>query len=270
MEAYMKHIVFFSGGIGSYFAGKRVIERYGKENVVLLFTDTKMEDKDLYRFLNDASLFLGVPITTIADGRTPWDVFEQEELIGNSRFANCSKYLKQRLSKRWIKKHFKKDECILYLGIDWSEEHRKHAPIKNWAPYKVEFPMCEEPYLSKPEMLALLAYDGIKIPRLYEMGYAHNNCAGFCVRAGQGHFKHLYETQPELYKYHEEKERKLMEHIYNKTGIKRTILKKQVNGENYYYTLKELREKIEKEPHQIDLFDIGGCGCFVDDESAPE
>lgn len=48
----MKHIVLYSGGLGSYFTAKRLIERgIPKEDIVLLFTDTKIEDIDLYRFL---------------------------------------------------------------------------------------------------------------------------------------------------------------------------------------------------------------------------
>lgn len=37
----MKHVVFFSDGIGSYMTAKRVIEKHGKNNVDLLFTDAK-------------------------------------------------------------------------------------------------------------------------------------------------------------------------------------------------------------------------------------
>ena len=47
----MKHIIFFSGGLGSWATAKRVIDRYGSENVLCLFTDTLIEDADLYRFL---------------------------------------------------------------------------------------------------------------------------------------------------------------------------------------------------------------------------
>jgi PP-loop superfamily ATP-utilizing enzyme len=37
----MKHIVMYSGGAGSYILSKRVIAKYGKENTILLFADTK-------------------------------------------------------------------------------------------------------------------------------------------------------------------------------------------------------------------------------------
>jgi 3'-phosphoadenosine 5'-phosphosulfate sulfotransferase (PAPS reductase)/FAD synthetase len=56
----MKHIIFYSGGIGSYFAAKRVLEKHRPEDVILLFTDTLIEDKDLYRFLDETSKKLGV------------------------------------------------------------------------------------------------------------------------------------------------------------------------------------------------------------------
>lgn len=47
----MKHIVNYSGGVGSWAVAKRVIARHGAENTTLLFTDTLIEDSDLYRFL---------------------------------------------------------------------------------------------------------------------------------------------------------------------------------------------------------------------------
>jgi ferritin-like metal-binding protein YciE len=57
----VKHIVFDSGGIGSYSTLKRVIAKVGKENVIRLFTDTLIEDKDLYRFQKDVTRVTGLP-----------------------------------------------------------------------------------------------------------------------------------------------------------------------------------------------------------------
>lgn len=65
----MKHVVFFSGGACSYCTAKRVIENVGKENVVLLFTDTKIEDEDLYRFIDEAAAAL---LIAIKGGRKTW------------------------------------------------------------------------------------------------------------------------------------------------------------------------------------------------------
>lgn len=43
------------------------------------------------------------------------------------------------------------------------------------------------------------------------------------------------------------------------------MMKKIRNGKAETYTLKQLREDYEKDKNQIDLFDIGGCGCFSEE-----
>ena len=53
MSKEIDHIVFFSGGISSFFTAKRVAEKYGKERTRLLFTDTLYEHEDLYEFLKE-------------------------------------------------------------------------------------------------------------------------------------------------------------------------------------------------------------------------
>ena len=80
-----KHIVMFSGGLGSWRAAKRVAAEYGTANLVLLFADTRMEDPDLYRFLHEAAADVGGELVVIAEGRTPWEVFTDVRFLGNSR-----------------------------------------------------------------------------------------------------------------------------------------------------------------------------------------
>jgi 3'-phosphoadenosine 5'-phosphosulfate sulfotransferase (PAPS reductase)/FAD synthetase len=241
---------------------KRVIEREGKENVILLFTDTLIEDEDLYRFMDETIEEMGVELVKIADGRTPFEVYKDVRFLGNSRLAPCSHKLKQKPAEQWIKAHFKPEEAILYLGIDWTEEHRTKAPVKNWAPFEVRFPMCEEPYLTKEDMLQELERLGIETPRLYKMGFSHNNCGGFCCRAGQGHFANLLEQMPERFAEYEAKEEEMRQYLDSDVAM----MKKTKNGITKPYTLRQLREDYQKEPKQIDMFDVGGCGCFVQDE----
>lgn len=256
----MKHIVFYSGGLGSWMTALKVIQKHSKENVILLFTDTMMEDEDLYRFLEDTEKDFGIPITRVADGRDVWEVFRDVKFIGNSRIAQCSHLLKQKKSKEWLEANYSPDECVLYLGIDWTEEHRTAAPIKNWHPYRVEFPLCEEPYINKVDVVKELEGRGIALPRLYKMGFSHNNCGGFCVRAGQGHFINLLKQMPDRYKYHEEKEQEMIEFL-GRDDV--SILTRTRNGVKENITLRQLREEYETAPQQIDMFDVGGCGCFV-------
>jgi hypothetical protein len=297
-----KHIVFSSGGLGSWASEKRVIAKYGVGNTIRLFTDTLIEDRDLYRFLIEtAGEIYNVEVTDLVletrnipnveddmvlrkrvlielaelvteripqfvwlnhESKDVWDIFHDVRFLGNSRIAQCSHVIKQKLSRKYIESNYKPDEVTLYLGIDWTESHRTAAPRKNWAPYTVEYPMCEEPLVDKEDVKAELANVGIELPELYKLGFSHNNCGGFCVRAGQGHFANLLAQKPNLYKYHEAMEEEMRQYL----GKDVSILKRTRNKERQNLTLRKLREEIEKDDSQIDMFDIGGCGCFIEDE----
>lgn len=264
----MKHVVMYSGGIGSWAAAKRVIDQFGKENVILLFTDTLIEDEDLYRFLRETVEQFGCEYVQIADGRDPWDVFYDVRWIGNSRVAQCSHLLKQKIARIWTEDNFNPEEVTLYVGIDWSEIHRLPSIVKNWEPYTIKAPMTKAPYLDKHDMIALLERSGIMQPRLYKMGFSHNNCGGFCVRAGQAHFIQLLKMMPDRYKHHEEKEQEMREYL-GRDDV--SILTRTVNGDKEPLTLRDLREDWESgqgRQLEMDLYDIGGCGCFSNYESA--
>lgn len=254
----MKHIISYSGGLNSFETANRVVKAYGKENVLCVFTDTKTEDEDLYRFIDETIEHLGCDYQVLADGRDIWQVFNDMNFMSNSRVDNCSQYLKRALFKRWLKKNYKPKECILYMGFDWTEEHRVLKVRKRYKPYIVEAPLLLAPYIEKHQIIEGLKKIGIKAPRLYEMGFPHNNCGGFCVKTGQAQFKLLYEKMPERYMYHEKKQEELFSRIGNH-GFIRVTRNKKLN----YLSLKEFREQFLEKDKQIDLFDFGGCDCFV-------
>ena len=256
----MKHIVSISGGVASYFTLKRVLQTAPQEDVIAVFCDTLAEDGDLYRFLDDIEERLGIQIVRLCEGKTPFELAWEENFLYNSRVANCSKKLKSRPFKRWLKEHYSPDECVLYLGIDWTETHRKGAIEKNYAPYVVRFPMCEPPYIDKPEMLDMLKAEHIEIPYMYRMGFSHNNCAGCCVKGGIGHWKLLLEKDRRAFLQWENKEQA----IRRKLGKDVSVLKRKGKP----FTLKELRKSVEGTGVQLsfdELCDIGGCGCFIDE-----
>ena len=150
------------------------------------------------------------------------------------------------------------------LGIDWTEQHRIAAPIKNWAPRKVEFPLCdEEEFLFKEELYYRLDTIGVELPELYKLSFSHNNCGGFCCRAGRGHFLNLLQTKPKLFAYHEQKERELREYL----GKDVAMMKKTVRKQTQPLTMEKLRLLYEQgKEDAIDKCDIGGCGRFVNPE----
>src|SRR4051812_7862855 len=129
----MQHLVMFSGGIGSWAAAKRVAAAHGTADLVLLFTDTLMEDEDLYRFLPEAAANVGGRLVRIADGRTPWGVFFDRRFLGNSRIDPCSEVLKRKLASKWRNEHCQPESTIVYVGIDWTEQHRIEGMAARYA-----------------------------------------------------------------------------------------------------------------------------------------
>jgi 3'-phosphoadenosine 5'-phosphosulfate sulfotransferase (PAPS reductase)/FAD synthetase len=257
--AVSKHVVFFSGGMASFVAASRAVERYGVDAVTLLFTDTLIEDADTYRFMDEASAALGVPLVKIADGRTPWQVFADQKFLGNNRVPLCSRVLKQEVAQRWVDEYA--PDAILHFGIDWTEEHRTVSIRRVWSGHEVDFPLLWKPMHDRWTIDQELAKYGIKRPRLYDLGAPHNNCGGLCVRAGLGHFRWALATIPEVYAEWEGHENELREQLGNVS-----ILRDRAGGDAKPLPMREFRQRIEKrQVGQLDLDDWGGCGCFVDD-----
>jgi hypothetical protein len=274
------HIIFFSGGKSSFAVAHLIKEKNPNDNILLYFNDTLWEDEDLYRFIYEASDKLKLPMLIHGEGRTPLEIMEKDNFLYNSRVANCSLILKARVAKRYLKKGEKpkiekwhnkqylknenfRDNPILYFGISFTEIHRKEAIVRNWKPFDVEMPLITE-YVDVDKLL----YEyKIEIPRLYKMGFAHNNCKGRCIKGGQGHWIHLLKNDYKSFSEMRDFELKMNEQINNyknTKNVKYSFLKKK--GKPYW--LKELEEDFRSKPQQLDIFDFGGCGCFIDEDAS--
>jgi hypothetical protein len=265
----MKHIVQFSGGTGSWAAATRLKEQLGSaDDIVLMFADTLIEDEDLYRFLHEAAEDIGGELLILAEGRDPWRVFFDVRMMGSSRLDPCSRILKRDFLRKYLEEHYSPDEDVIYIGIDYEEEHRFEAAKGRWEPWTIKAPLCDRPYVTKMEWQRRLVEDhGIALPRLYDLGFPHNNCGGFCVKAGHAHFANLLRTMPERYCEHERKEQAFRDYLWA-TGQPKwdvSILKDRRGGKVKPLTLRALRERLEKQPDAFNKFDWGGCACFTPD-----
>lgn len=256
----MKYVCMFSGGLSSFWAAKRAQAEMGPDDeIVLLFADTNMEDEDLYRFASDAAHIIGEPITRLADGRDPWQVFHDVRFLGNSRIDPCSRILKRELMRKWLEKHCVVDDTTVVLGFSWDEAHRVKRAAPFWEPWKVIAPMIKAPYWGHQDMVNhLRADEDIEPPRLYGMGFPHNNCGGFCVKGGQAAFRKLWQMMPQRYLEHEAKEEALRAYLEANVAI----MKDRTGGQTKPLTMKVFRERLQKDENQCDSFDWGACSCF--------
>lgn len=239
------HVIQFSGGIASWATAHRVARRYGVANMVLLFADTLIEDDDLYDFVAASAIQLSAPLVRVADGRTPWQLFEDRQLLGNARLAPCSYWLKIRPCRRWLTEHTDPATTVLYAGIDNSRRDRTRAPAieRGWQPWTVQFPLLDEPELTKQDMLAEARALGLVPPRAYELGYDHANCGQQCVRGGQKYWLRTLAHFPHRFLDNERREQRFR----HRTGKDVAILKERRGGVTTPLPLARLRHRAQHE-----------------------
>jgi hypothetical protein len=218
--------------------------------------DTKTEDEDLYRFLDDIDRVLNIRTTRVADGRDIWQTAVDNKFIPNSRVDVCSKILKRDVFDSFFKIFSSPGDAVVY-GFHAGEIHRaKRLEIR--AKEKGVVPLF--PLLDSPEIFSEDAREfveqtmGVRAPRLYYAGFSHNNCGGFCFKAGQAQFAKLLKFDRERYLYHETKEQEVAALI----GKPHTILRRQRGGVKHNLSLKQLREELE-----------AGIGCDMKDTGTP-
>lgn len=252
----MKRIVQFSGGLCSFFAAKRDIERHGKQDTTLLFADTMIESPGLYRFRDAAAEHLGIPVTVISAGKTPWQVFKEVGFLGNSQVDPCSRILKRELCRAWVQANTFMERVVIVVGISW-DEGRIDEIRQRWLPWEVEAPMCEPPYWTKCDMQREAVALGLPLSEAYTDGFPHDNCGGACVKAGQAQWAQLYKIRPAVYGNAEREEQEVIRHL----GQDVSILKDRRGGTTKPMTLAAFRARIESGDY--DRHEWGGCGCGV-------
>lgn len=286
----MISIVSVSGGLGSFEALRRTIEKRGKENVRAVFADVRGdgnghfwsaapfvdsllherfggEARDLYRFLWEASYHFDIPIERLEDGRTIFHVMAQKRAFrlwaGNGFVHFCSIALKKMVIKDWIQANFKPGEYEIVLGMGWDEESRIKDATIYWRKelgwdVPVVAPCAEKPFVDNCDIERELYKAGIDVPSAYYEGFEHNNCNKACVAAGLTHFANLYIKQPETYLYWAYIESGLQRY-WNKDKVV-TILKDQRGGETTPLSLFDFIERINVGDYP--KLDWGACGCF--------
>lgn len=279
----MKHIVSFSGGLGSAEALKQTVDKYGKENVIALFADVKGsglthswsmpiidnllherfggETRDLYRFIWQLSEHLDVPVIRLEDGRTVFKVFADNKafrLFSGGVFVHkCSEQLKRVQIKKWVVNNLLGVERYdMVMGFGWDEEHRLKKSQEYWKRElgcNVTAPLMAD----SCDTTRWLTEAGIAISKSYTDLFEHDNCNGGCIAAGQAHFANLYNKRREVYLYWAYMEASIQKVI----GKPVTILKNERGGTSKPLSLYEFIPRIKAGDYAKN--DWGGCGCFV-------
>lgn len=195
----MKHIICYSGGHASALVAIAVVQKYGKENVVLVNHDISdtVEDEDIKRFKREVAQYLGLPITYANmngwESKDQFDVcIEAKAFKTKSIPAICTNRLKTAPFMEYLKTI--DEDLIAYYGFDASEPKRieRRTQIMSSLGYKTEYPLVTW-NISIRDTREI----GIEPPLHYSM-FKHANCNG-CLKAGRQHWYVVYCTRPDIF-----------------------------------------------------------------------
>ncbi len=249
MKKDVKIVCWWSGGITSSVACKIALELYGKENCRIIMIDTRNEDEDTYRFLSDCEKWYEKKIEIISGIYQEPDlsnqsnrqeeyfyvdiskgyasiesVWEQHKSLNVATGAICSTELKRRVREKWQELN-EFDHQVFGFEFDKKEFNRAYSLKKNHDKAKGIFPLQMMGY-DKDDCLKIVQDAGIRIPRMYTLGFRNNNCFKTgCVQGGIGYWQKMAREFPEKFEAMAEMEHKLT----NLRGEPVTMLKDQSN-----------------------------------------
>jgi len=247
------HIISVGGGISStILLPLEVAQKYGAENVELVIAALANEHPDVWELVAECERLTGLAVKRLSYCPEPpyyaidapasewwsiWDIFHTQGMMGNSLADPCSRLLKRETIRRYLADFHPPELTTLHLGITADEIDRELAIRKAWhkSGYAVEFDLIDH----APE------YPLDWQPELYGLGFRHNNCDGFCVKAGHAQIARLLWYRPEVYHWHEQNEIRFQ--IEN--GTKATIMRdRKTRGgitDSYPLSLTQFRERME-------------------------
>lgn len=263
----MKHVVSVGGGFTSTIElplYMRDVLKIPVEETSYVIACLANESDDVWRMVSELEQRTGKQVVRIAYSKTDerkyvvnprpeeypsiWDIFDEVKMLGNSRLDPCSRVLKRETISRYLHDNFIPALTTLYVGISADEIDRTLAIQKNWTAqgFHVSFPLAEVPQekSTQERCLEVLGW----VPQAYAMGFKHNNCNKFCVKAGLKEMARLLFYDRETYLQAEQKEKLIRE----KHGIPWTILRRRRTIDGIYtvtsLTLEQYRIEIETDP----------------------
>lgn len=220
----------------------------------------------------------------LVEGRDPWEVFRDRRFIGNNAVDPCSEVAKRLCLADWrsanchrVGELFGPADTFL-VGIGNHEAHRffgdarsmgilRRNALDGWH-YAAPLIDAERAFDARealPEGVATMLFApleqfGIATPRLYGLGYMHNNCGGFCCKAGQAHWANRWRVQPERFAYDAMMERKLRAYL----GADVAMMTDRRGGGKRPMTLDAFAQRLRSQPGREYHYQPGdsGCGCM--------
>lgn len=241
-------VVGFSGGVTSAWCAGWALRNFPREEIILLFHDTKEEHPDTYRFLHEMAAALGLPITERSDGRSVTQLFRDEGYLGNTRNSMCSRILKAEQGSKYVAELKAQGfEVVKVVGYSAKEPDRiarmcGHADREGFTP---RFPMIEE-RISKQQAADWCQCEmGVRPSAQYEH-FEHANCEG-CVKGGRAYWLKTHEVRPHIFE--------------QRAGLEEEFGHNIIHGENPIYLKDLLQIGLKRKVNPREAITLGACEC---------
>jgi hypothetical protein len=151
-------VVWFSCGAASAVAAKLTVEKYGKDNeVIICNTPIKEEDEDNRRFLNDVENWIGQKIQIVTASKWPnssaVEVWDKSKYMSGIDGAPCTKQLKKEARYEWQEKN-KPDWHV--LGFTFNEKGRHDMFVISELPNVI--PVLIDAEITKGDCFGILKF----------------------------------------------------------------------------------------------------------------
>lgn len=179
-------VSWFSAGAASAVATKLILAQRRDAEIVVARCIVDNEHEDNHRFAVDCVVWFGKPILYLrSDEYTDcWDVWERRRYLNGINGAPCTLEM-----KKAPRQQFERDWNPEFQVFGFTIEEKKRAERfrKQNPEIRVLTPLIDAG-LSKPDCMGMLDRAGIRLPAMYGLGFANNNCRT-CVKArGRGYW----------------------------------------------------------------------------------
>jgi hypothetical protein len=242
-------VVGFSGGVTSAWCAGWALRNYQRDEVILLFHDTKEEHPDTYRFLREMATALDMPITERSDGRSVTELFREEGMLGNGQNTMCSRILKAEQGSAFVaelKGHG--HDVVKVIGYSANEPIRVARMIGHCdrEGIRARFPVIED-RITKQQAADWCLEMGVSPSAMYCWA-EHANCVG-CVKGGRAYWLAVAKHHPGVFE-----QRAKLEEEFGHTIIR--------GGDREHVTLRELTKiGLKRKVGQREKIEIGACDC---------
>lgn len=186
----MRHLIWFSCGAPSAVAAKLTAQEFPDAEVI--YCDTGGEHEDNKRFLADVERWLGKTVTVLKNPRYAdhFAVAVKERYINGPFGAKCTAVL-----KRELREAYQRPGDVHVWGFT-AEEYDRSIDFKERFPdLGCYFPLVEAD-ITREDCLGIVNRAGIRLPKMYQLGYRNNNCIG-CWKGGMGYWNKIRVDFPE-------------------------------------------------------------------------